>query len=74
MSALGKDELMSTTPRLPSAVPGARANIATVRRHSAAVMDAFDAMYASLLGGGVAGMDVKEAMRLRNAAASGCRL
>jgi hypothetical protein len=65
---------MSTTPRLPSAVADAHANIVTVRRHAPAVMDAFDAMYASLLGRGVAGMDVKEAMRLRNAAASGCRL
>ena len=58
---------MSTTPRLPSAVDGAPANIVTVRRHAPAVMEAFDAMYAVLLGGGVAGMDVKEAMRLRNA-------
>ena len=65
---------MSTTPRLPSAIPGAPANIVTVRRHAAAVMAAFDAMYAALLGGGVAGMDVKEAMRLRNAKASGCGL
>lgn len=65
---------MSTTPRLPSAVPGAPANIVTVRRHAPAVMEAFDAMYATLLGGGVAGMDVKEAMRLRNAFASGCGL
>ena len=65
---------MSTTPRLPSAVHGARPNVVTVRRHAPAVADAFDAMYAVLLGGGVAGMDVKEAMRLRNAAASGCGL
>jgi hypothetical protein len=65
---------MSTTPRLPSAVDGAAANIVTVRRHAPAVMDAFDAMYAVLLGRGVAGMDVKEAMRLRNAMASGCGL
>ena len=65
---------MSTSPRLPSAVPGAAANIVTVRRHAEAVMAAFDAMYAALLGRGVAGMDVKEAMRLRNAAASGCGL
>ena len=65
---------MTSTPRMPSAVPGAPANIVTVRRHAPAVMEAFDAMYAVLLGGGVAGMDVKEAMRLRNALASGCRL
>ena len=65
---------MSTTPRLPSAVAGAPANIVTVRQHAPAVMDAFDAMYATLLGGGIVGMDVKEAMRLRNAFASGCGL
>ena len=65
---------MATTPRLPSAVPGTSANIVTVRRHAPAVMEAFDLMYATLLGGGVAGMDVKEAMRLRNAFASGCGL
>jgi hypothetical protein len=65
---------MSTTPRLPSAVDVAPANIVTVRRHAPAVMEAFDAMYAVLLGRGVAGMDVKEAMRLRNAMASGCGL
>ena len=65
---------MSTTPRLPSAVDGAPANILTVRRHAPAVMEAFDTMYAVLLGRGVVGMDVKEAMRLRNAMASGCGL
>ena len=65
---------MSTTPRLPSAVPGASANVVTVRRHAPAVMQAFDAMYATVLGGGIAGMVVKEAMRLRNALASGCGL
>jgi hypothetical protein len=65
---------MSTTPRLPSAVDGRGANIVTVRRHAPGVMDAFDTMYAAVLGGGIAGMDVKEAMRLRNAMASGCGL
>lgn len=74
VSAPGQDELMSTTPRLPSGVPGAPANIVTVRRHAPGVTEAFDAMYAALLGAGVAGMDVKEAMRLRNANSSGCRL
>jgi hypothetical protein len=65
---------MSTTPRLPSAVVGKGANIVTVRRHAPAVTDAFDAMYAVLLGGGIVGMDVKEDIRLRNAKASGCGL
>ena len=65
---------MSTTPRVTSAVDGAPANIVTVRRHAPAVMEAFDAMYAVLLGGGVTGMDVKEAMRLRNAEVNDCGL
>lgn len=65
---------MATTPRLPSAIDGHGANIITVRLHAREVMAAFDAMYATVLGGGVVGMDVKEAMRLRNAWASGCGL
>jgi len=65
---------MSTRPRLASAVPGRDANVVTVRRHAPAVMEAFDAMYATLLGRGVVGMDVKEAMRLRNATINDCGL
>ncbi len=65
---------MSTRPRLPSAVPGRRANVVTVRHHAPAVMEAFDAMYATLLGRGVVGMDVKEAVRLRNATVNDCGL
>ncbi len=65
---------MSTEPRLPSAVPGRQPNVVTVRRHAPAVMDAFDAMYATLLGRGVVGMDVKEAVRLRNATVNDCGL
>ena len=65
---------MSTTPRLPSAIDGAPAHIGSVLPHAPTVRAAFDAMYATLLGRGTAGMDVKEAMRLRNAAVSGCGL
>ena len=65
---------MSTTPRLDSAVPDRRPTVATVRAHAPAVRDAFDRMYATLLGGGVVGMDVKEAMRLRNASVNDCGL
>ena len=65
---------MSTTPRLPSAVDGVPAHIGSVLQLAASVRAAFDAMYATLLGRGTVGMDVKEAMRLRNAAVSGCGL
>ena len=65
---------MTTTPRLGSGVPGQPANIVTVRQHAPEVTAAFDRMYARLLGGGVVGMDVKEAMRLRNAEVNDCGL
>jgi hypothetical protein len=65
---------MSSTPRLPSAVEGAPAHIGTVLQHAPTVRAAFDEMYATLLGRGTVDMDVKEAMRLRNAAVSDCGL
>ena len=65
---------MATNPRLPSAVEGAPAHVGTVLQHAPSVRAAFDAMYTTLLGRGTVGMDVKEAMRLRNAAVSGCGL
>ena len=65
---------MSSTPRLPSAIDGAPAHIGSVLQHAPSVRAAFDAMYATLLGRGTVDMDVKEAMRLRNAAVSDCGL
>ncbi|HAS09386.1 MAG TPA: hypothetical protein DCS55_02535 [Acidimicrobiaceae bacterium] len=65
---------MSTTPRLPSAIDGVPAHIGSVLQHAPDVRAAFDAMYATLLGRGTVGMDVKEALRLRNAAVSDCGL
>jgi hypothetical protein len=65
---------LSTKARLPSAIDGRRANVVTVRRHAPAVTDAFDRMYATLLGRGEVGMEVKEAMRLRNATVNDCGL
>lgn len=65
---------MSTTPRVGSAVPGAPAHLGTARAHTPELTAAFDAMYAALLGRGMVGMDVKEAMRLRNAHITGCGL
>ena len=65
---------MSTTPRVSSAIAGAPANLGTARAHAPEVAAAFDRMYGTLLGEGIVGMDVKEAMRLRNAEVSGCGL
>jgi hypothetical protein len=65
---------MSTTPRMHGAVPGRGATIDSVRRHAPEVKEAFDRMYATLLGGGEVGMDVKEAMRLHNARVNDCGL
>lgn len=65
---------MSNTPRLPSAIEGAPAHVQSVLQHAPEVRGTFDAMYATLLGRGVVGMEVKEAMRLRNAAVSDCGL
>ena len=65
---------MSTTPRDTSAVPGAPTHIGTARAHVPALTAAFDAMYATLLGRGIVGMEVKEAMRLRNASINSCAL
>lgn len=65
---------MSTTPRVSSAVPGQPAHIGTARAHTPELTGAFDAMYAALLGKGIVGMEVKEAMRLRNARMNSCSL
>ena len=65
---------MSTTPRVGSAVADRPAHLGTARAHVPELTAAFDAMYATLLGQGIVGMDVKEAMRLRNAKVNGCGL
>ena len=65
---------MSTAPRMTAPNPGEHANIETIRRHAPEVKAAFDTMYATLLGGGVVGMDIKEAVRLRNARVNDCGL
>jgi hypothetical protein len=65
---------MSTRARVSSAVEGAPAHLGTARAHTPALTTAFDAMYAALLGKGTVSMDVKEAMRLRNAHITGCGL
>lgn len=65
---------MSTTPRLPSAIDGKAASSRTVMAHNPSVRQAFDKMYATLWSDGVADVDVKELMRLRNARVTDCGL
>jgi hypothetical protein len=65
---------MSTRARVSSAVEGAPTHLGTARAHTPVLTSAFDAMYAALLGKGTVSMDVKEAMRLRNAHITGCGL
>jgi hypothetical protein len=49
-------------------------HLGTARAHTPDITSAFDAMYATLLGQGIVGMEIKEAMRLRNAKVNGCGL
>lgn len=65
---------MSTSPRVGSAVADRPAHLGTARAHAPELTAAFDAMYATLLGRGIVGMDIKEAMRLRNADINKCGL
>ena len=65
---------MSTSPRLDSSVDGERQSARTIFAHSPKVREAFDTMYATLWSDGVAPMDVKELIRLRNARVTGCGL
>lgn len=75
---------MATTPRLPGSDPASsssggsataeRPSLRSVLSHDRALRAAFDQMYGVLWTDGVAAVDVKEAMRLRNARVTGCGL
>ncbi len=65
---------MSTTPRVGSAVADSPTHLGTARAHTPELTAAFDHMYAELLGRGIVGMEIKEAMRLRNASVNRCGL
>jgi hypothetical protein len=65
---------MSTTPRVGSANAESSAHIGTARAHTPELTAAFDHMYATLLGRGIVGMEIKEAMRLLNANVNQCGL
>ncbi len=63
---------MSTTPRLPSAVPGKEAAFGTVLAHDPELLAAFGRCYSTLWMHGVLDHSIKEVARLRNARITDC--
>ncbi len=63
---------MSTTPRVPSAVPGQSAAFRTVFAHQPELLGAFHELYGTLWSHGVLDHATKEIARLRNARITDC--
>ncbi|MEQ8859100.1 MAG: hypothetical protein RIC56_10655 [Pseudomonadales bacterium] len=63
---------MSSTPRLPSAVPGEPPTFANVLAHAPGMMAAFGALYARFWQQGRVSAVVKETTRIRNARITDC--
>ena len=63
---------MSTTPRIPSAVPGAEENFGTVTAHAGELMGRFFELYAEFWQHGLVAPELKEMTRLRNARITDC--
>ena len=63
---------MSTTPRLPSAIPDQPPHLGAVLAHSPEVMGAFGALYATFWQQGLVGAVLKEMTRIRNARITDC--
>ena len=63
---------MSTTPRLPSAVPGKSADFGTLLAHQPALARRFGEVYGQFWSHGVLDHPTKETVRLRNARITDC--
>jgi alkylhydroperoxidase family enzyme len=63
---------MSTTPRVPSAVPGEPAKFATVFAHRPDLAAAFFRLYGTLWSEGIVPQTIKETARMRNARVTDC--
>ena len=63
---------MSTTPRLPSAVPGREADFRTILAHQPDVMARFAELYGTFWSHGIVDHPTKEVVRLRNARTTDC--
>jgi hypothetical protein len=65
---------MSTTPRVPSALPGQPADFSSVLAHQPELAARFGALYAEFWQNGLVSQRVKEVVRLRNATITDCGL
>jgi hypothetical protein len=63
---------MSSTPRLPSAIEGAPANMGTLLAHAPLAAGAFSRLYGTFWSHGVVDHPTKELVRLRNARRTSC--
>lgn len=65
---------MSTTPRIPSAVPDQAASFYSVFQHQPEFAARFGALYAEFWQNGLVSQRIKEVVRLRNATITDCGL
>ncbi len=63
---------MSTTPRIPSAVPDQPENFGTVTAHAPAMIGRFFDLYGELWQRGVVAAEIRELTRVRNARITDC--
>lgn len=63
---------MSTTPRVPSAIPGEAASLRSALAHSPDLALAFHRLYGTLWSGGIVDQATKETARMRNARVTDC--
>ena len=63
---------MSTTPRIPSALPGQAEDFGTVTAHAPDMIARFFDLYGELWQRGVVAAEIKELTRLRNARITDC--
>ena len=63
---------MSTTPRVGSAIPGARSEFGTVMSHTPDVIIKFGELYAEFWQQGLISQEIKEMTRIRNARITDC--
>jgi alkylhydroperoxidase family enzyme len=63
---------VSTIPRVPSAVPGAPANLRTLLAHRPDLAEAFHRLYATMWTEGIVPQSLKETARMRNARVTDC--
>lgn len=63
---------MSTTPRLPSAIPGQPPHFGSVMAHAPEVAASFGRLYATFWSKGVVDHRTKEVTRVRNARVTDC--